>query len=115
MRAAELIGSRVVDADGTQVGVVHDLHFRLIGRPDGEVECELDMVECGGIAVGHRLGYGHAEMTGPWPIPRLFRLLSRRSLVFGWSDVARLQPRLIVLRVRRADLARRPVRGEESA
>ena len=48
MRAAELIGCHVYDADGQDLGIVHDLHFRVRGRPGGGQACELDALECGG-------------------------------------------------------------------
>ena len=69
MRAAELIGCQVYDADGQPVGTVHDLQFRLHTRPDGTQACQLDALECGGIGLGHRLGYGEGDMRGPWPFP----------------------------------------------
>jgi uncharacterized protein YrrD len=87
MRTSELIGCQVYDADGQDVGAVHDLHFRLRLRPDGDRVCQLDALECGGIGFGHRLGYGEHAMRGPWPFPQLFRYLARRSLIVPWSAV----------------------------
>jgi hypothetical protein len=87
VRAAELIGCQVYDADGQPVGTVHDLHFRLHTQPDGTQACRLDALECGGIGLGHRLGYGEGDMRGPWPFPQLFRRLARRSLAVPWAQV----------------------------
>jgi hypothetical protein len=87
MRAAELIGCQVYDADGQPVGSVHDLHFVIRDQPDGSQACQLDALECGGIGLGHRLGYGEGDMRGPWPFPALFRLLAGRSLAVPWSAV----------------------------
>ena len=80
MMTSELIGCQVYDTEGQVVGTVHDLHFRLRVQPDGSQACQLDALECGGIGLGHRLGYGEHAMRGPWPFPQLFRHLARRSL-----------------------------------
>ena len=87
MRAAELIGCHVYDADGQDLGAVHDLHFRIRALPDGGQACELDLLECGGIGLGHRLGYGEGSMRGPWPFPSLFRRLARDSVAVPWAHV----------------------------
>lgn len=88
MRAAELIGCQVYDAEDQLVGTVHDLRFKLYTRPDGDQACQLDALECGGIGLAHRLGYGEGAMRGPWPFPALFRRLARRSLAVPWSQVS---------------------------
>ncbi len=87
MRAVELIGCQVYDAGGELVGTVHDLHFLIHTRPDGTQACQLDALECGGIGLGHRLGYGEGDMRGPWPFPQVFRRLARDSLAVPWSQV----------------------------
>jgi hypothetical protein len=87
VRAAELIGCEVYDAGGQHVGTVHDLHFTVRTQPDGRQACQLDALECGGIGLSHRLGYGEGDMRGPWPLPGFFRLLARRSLAVPWSAV----------------------------
>ena len=104
MRAAELIGCQVYDAEGQAVGTVHDLHFRLRVRPDGSQVCQLDALECGGIGLGHRLGYGEHAMSGPWPFPQLFRYLARRSLAVPWSEVTAVNRPRIDISARRDQL-----------
>ncbi|MCU1656660.1 MAG: hypothetical protein JWO57_1316 [Pseudonocardiales bacterium] len=67
MRATELIGCHVYDADGESLGHVHDLRFEVTRPPRGRKTgwtCELTGLACGSRApVGHRLGYG----GGTWP------------------------------------------------
>ena len=87
MKAVELIGCQVYDVTGEPVGTVHDLHFRLDSRADGSQACVLDALECGGIGLGHRLGYGEGSMRGPWPFPSLFRRLARDSVAVPWAHV----------------------------
>ena len=108
MRAAELIGCHVFDAGGQHIGTVHDLHFTVRVRPDGSQACQLDALECGGIGLGHRLGYGEGDMRGPWPFPALFRLLARRSLAVPWSAVTAYRRPRIDISVPREQL--RPAR-----
>jgi PRC-barrel domain protein len=106
MRASELIGCQVYDADGQAIGTVHDLHFRVNVRPDGIQACQLDILECGGVGLGHRLGYGEHAMTGPWPLPALFRYLANRSLAVPWSQVTAFDRPRIDISARRAQLQR---------
>jgi hypothetical protein len=109
MRAAELMGCQVYDAGGQFLGTVHDLHFSLHTRPDGSQECQLDALECGGIGLGHRLGYGEGAMRGPWPFPQLFRLIARRSLVIPWPDITAINRPRIDIAARRDQL--KPAKG----
>jgi PRC-barrel domain protein len=112
MRAAELIGCDVYDVTGEPVGTVHDLHFKLHTEADGGQACALDALECGGIGLGHRLGYGEGAMRGPWPFPQLFRRLARDSLAVPWDQVTSFERPRIDISVRRDQLkpARKPDR-----
>jgi hypothetical protein len=109
VRAAELIGCQVHDRHGQVVGTVHDLRFRVHIRPDGTQACQLELLECGGIGLGHRLGYGEHAMRGPWPFPALFRYLARRSLAVPWSQVTTVSRVRIDISVAHDQL--RPARG----
>lgn len=107
MRLAELLGCRVLDRDGTDIGTVHDVRFVADGPPyagTGKPAYRLSALIVGGMAVGDRLGYVRHEMRGPWPLPRLFRRLGRRSLVVPWADVTRFDRPVIEIRSRAGDL-----------
>jgi PRC-barrel domain protein len=104
MRTSELIGCQVYDTDGQVIGTVHDLHFRLQVQPDGSQSCQLDALECGGIGFFHRLGYGEHAMNGPWPFPKVFRYLARRSLAVPWSQVTAMDRPRIDISARRDEL-----------
>lgn len=110
MKAVELIGCQVYDVTGEPVGTVHDLHFRLDSRADGSQACVLDALECGGIGLGHRLGYGEGDMRGPWPFPALFRRLARHSLAIPWDHVTAYQRPRIEIAARRGQL--KPAKGD---
>jgi hypothetical protein len=98
MRLAELIGCRLFDCDGTEIGSVHDVRFVADGRPyagTGKPAYRLDALIVGGEAVGDRLGYTRREMKGPWPLTVLFPRLARRSYVIPWAHVTRFdRPRI---------------------
>jgi hypothetical protein len=105
---AELIGCAVFDADGAPLGRVHDLRFAASGRR----RYRLTALECGGVGLAHRLGYGGRDVVGPWPLTVLMRRLTRRSVVVPWSAVARVRDRRIEVGLRRDEL--HPARKEES-
>jgi hypothetical protein len=109
MRASELLGCDVYDRGGAHLGRVHDLRFEKRPSAVGHGTCyRLTGFECGAAPLGHRLGYGRPEMKGPWLFKATFGMLSRRSVVVDWSDIARIdRPRVQLRRGRRAlDLSR---------
>lgn len=104
MRATELLGCHVYDADGERLGTVHDLSFELTWSRDGRATCRLTGLECGDFAtLGHRFGYGRGDMAGPWPLKSLLtRRRERGPLEIEWSDVAAFDaPRIDLKRTRR--------------
>jgi hypothetical protein len=105
MKAAELVGCAVYDADGALVGHVHDLKFVCTGRPGSPGwSCRLAGLSCGTVGVGHRLGYGTGDMAGPWPLGPVFRWLRRHSVIVDWGDIAECRPPTITLRLSRSEL-----------
>jgi hypothetical protein len=107
MRAAELLGCAVHDSSGEVVGHVHDLRFEAQPAADDPdaVSYRLTGLQCGSAAVGHRLGYGHGDMAGPWPLLILFRRSRHRSLLVEWHDVVRFERPDIYIGRRRAELS----------
>jgi hypothetical protein len=101
MRASDLIGCDVYDADGAQLGKVHDLRFEADGRPGTAAwRCRLTAVVCGRTAIGHRLGYGTGDMRGPWPLSVVFTHRRQRCQEIAWSDVAHFDRPRITLSTR---------------
>lgn len=104
MRAADLMGLPVYDADGELVGHVHDLCLRASGNQGGG-SYQISALACSArSAVGHRLGYRDHDMAGPWPLSRLFRRWAAQDRVVDWSDVTNLAPERIDVAPRRRDL-----------
>jgi hypothetical protein len=107
MRAVDLIGARVYDVDGAELGAVHDLVFEAQGAhivDSGQPAYRLTALECGAVGVAHRLGYGQRDMTGPWPLNRLLARLTQRSMTVAWKRVATIDGAHIHLDVARVDL-----------
>jgi sporulation protein YlmC with PRC-barrel domain len=104
MRGIDLIGCAVHDADGTYLGVVHDLRFAADRQPGGPWRIRLTGLLCGKRrSLGHRFGYGQGDMAGPWPLDVVMRWRSNRRLEIDWDDVGEIHPHRITLRVRRDD------------
>jgi hypothetical protein len=109
MKAVELIGVAVYDSDGAPVGAVRDLFFEAGGvavLDSGRPAYRLRALECGPVGLAHRLGYGHRQITGPWPLPALMRRLVRDSVLVDWEQIATLGAARIDLAVRRDQLRR---------
>jgi hypothetical protein len=106
MRLVEIIGCRVVDADGQDTGEVHDVRVVADGPPDanGRSAYRLDALIVGAGGMAHKLGYSDHAMAGPWPLTSYFGRQIRRSLVVPWSDVAALDRPTIRIRARRDEL-----------
>jgi hypothetical protein len=98
------MGCVVHDSDGEVIGHVHDVRLEAVGVGSDDVKYRLTGLQCGGASIGHRLGYGHGDMAGPWVLLRLFRWARRRSVLVEWRDVARLEPPNIYLSRSRSDL-----------
>src|SRR3954452_24937049 len=89
MRLVELIGSRVIDADGQDIGAVHDVRLVAAGPPDKNRRHSSRLtalgVGKGGVAPGP--GNSDNELRGPGPLTRLLHRAARRSTIVAWSDV----------------------------
>lgn len=99
MRASEIIGRRVLDPHGRDIGRVHDIRIERSG--DAYRICGLTV---GPVAVAQRLGYGRGQMNGPWPLTVLFRALASRSLFVPWADVVSLPSGAVQIRRSERDL-----------
>jgi hypothetical protein len=108
MRATDLIGHPVRDREGVGLGIVHDLRFEMTWTAEHQLVCRLTGLACAESAgIGHRLGYGTGDMTGPWPLSAFFtRRRQRRSLDIDWRDVAGLDSTGIRLKRSQHELKR---------
>ncbi len=93
-----MIGCRVIDADGEDVGGVHDVRLEAV-TVDGCQTYRVIGLLVGEVSLATRLGYGRDELQGPWPLPLLFGRLARRSRLVDWDDVVEVaRPRITISR-----------------
>lgn len=116
MRAVGLLGARVYDRDGAEIGKVRDLHFEAGGRAvadSGRPAYRLTRLECGSAGVAHRLGYGHGDLAGPWPLDRILGRMAHRSLMVRWDQIATIDGPRIQLAVAAGDLEHLGEEGDD--
>jgi hypothetical protein len=89
MRLSDLLGSPVVEADGTPLGSVQDVRLVQDGPyVDGfghALRVEGVVTGKGSLAV--KLGFARAGVAGPWPLTTIFRRLERRARYYTWDEV----------------------------
>src|SRR4051812_29744339 len=95
MRTSDLIGTKVFDSGGQDIGKVHDIRTEhKDGRDGHEVEAPYAvthlLVAAG--SVGTRLGYGYGHMHGPWPLSAIVRRAMARSYAVEWGQIDTIQP-----------------------
>ena len=80
------MGRTVVDADGEEIGTVHDVHLVQDGPVQGAAAAfRVHGLVVGPGAVGTRLGYGPNGIRGPWMLRML--LGRRRRWYVHWEDL----------------------------
>ncbi|MDQ1374192.1 MAG: hypothetical protein QOJ09_1530 [Actinomycetota bacterium] len=100
MRLSDLLHSTVVDADGREVGTVDDVRLVQDGPTVANFDAALRVegLVVGGGALGLRLGYHRAGVTGPWLLKALFTWLERRARYVPWDDVTSWEDDIVHLR-----------------
>jgi len=106
MRFSDLLRSQVIDAEGQEVGDVHDARFVKDGPVQGAFGPGYRLQ---GLVVGHgnfgvRLGFDRASVKGPWLLKKLFQRLHAEARFVDWSSVDSIEDEKIRLNVRAADL-----------
>lgn len=108
MRLADIIGSRVLDADGRDMGRVGDVWLVQNGPPIGVFGAGLtvDALVIGRFGLASRAGYERQDVRGPAPITWFLHRRTARRPVVHWSDIDAIEEGRVRLRVRENDLAR---------
>ncbi|WP_052680621.1 PRC-barrel domain-containing protein [Streptomyces sp. NRRL F-4428] len=93
MRLADLMGARVLDATGRDIGHVSDVRLTettapAVTRPRLRIE---------GLVIatrrrGRLLAYDHRPVDGPWPLTALARRTTRHALWTPWTAVTAHRP-----------------------
>ncbi|MFF0277764.1 PRC-barrel domain-containing protein [Streptomyces sp. NPDC004330] len=92
MRLADLMGARVIDGTGRDIGHVSDVRLT---ESAGTVHP--GMLHLDGIVIATRrrsrlLGYDHRPVAAPWPLTALARRAARHALWAPWTAVTTIRP-----------------------
>lgn len=104
MRASELLGSRVVDRDGRDLGPVRDVRVRR--EPSGSYRLTGIVIGEGRFAgLAHALGVAEGRVQGPWLLRRLCAAAVRRAVFVSAAEVADWGPGTVRIAAAAAELA----------
>src|SRR3954462_229325 len=92
MRTSDLIGVKVYDNGGNEIGKVHDIRAALDGRHDVEAPYVATHLLVAAGSVGTRLGYGYGHMHGPWPLSAIMQRAMARSYAVRWDQIDTVEP-----------------------
>src|SRR3954453_8579153 len=109
MHLSDLLHSRVIDADGADIGSVEDVRMVQDGPlllPFGAAFRVEALVVVGGHRAGTRLGFVRGGLKGPWLVRAIFSALERRSAYVAWDDVESWDGKTVRVGRRRYDLDR---------
>lgn len=97
MRVSDLVGARVCDEQGNDLGGVNDVRLVQDGPILGTWGAAFRI---SGLIVSRRrigsfLGYEHDTMRGPWLVRTVVRWLHRDALFVPWSAVREMGDRVV--------------------
>ena len=99
MRASDLLGARVLDADGTRIGYVSELYCSLDGPSDGPLAApRLRALAVSPRRAGVSLGYQQKGMRGPWAVRVVLQRMHRAAREVEWDSVADVDDGVVRLR-----------------
>lgn len=105
MKASDLLGRRVFDAQGADLGAVTDLRCVQDGPLRGSMAApRVHVLIVSPRRVGSLLGYERRSHRGPWLIRVIVRRLHHRLIEVPWETV-QLESDRITLTVTAADLS----------
>jgi sporulation protein YlmC with PRC-barrel domain len=93
MRFSELLRSKVFDAEGQEVGEVHDARFVKDGPVQGAFGpgYRLEGLVVGKGSFGVRLGFDRASVKGPWVLKQIFQKLHAAARFVPWSAIEEME------------------------
>src|SRR3954454_11845404 len=96
MRMADLVGARVFDSGGRDVGKVHDVRAARDGTHEVDAPYIATHLLVAAGAGGTRLRYGYRHMHGPRPLSAIRRRAMARSYAVRWDQIETIEPTLQV-------------------
>jgi hypothetical protein len=88
-RLSDLVNATALDADGRVLGEVEDVRLVQDG-PFVEgfgLKLRVDGVVIGKRSRGLRLGFGRANVRGPWLLKAIFSRLERHARYYTWDEL----------------------------
>src|SRR3954447_5813324 len=92
MRMADLVGAKVYDSGGHDVGKVHDVRAGRDSTHEVDAPYVATHLLVAAGSVGTRLGYGYGHMHGPWPLSAIMRRAMARSYAVRWDQIDTIEP-----------------------
>ncbi|QTA36710.1 PRC-barrel domain-containing protein [Streptomyces sp. CA-256286] len=95
MRLADLIGARVLDRDGREIGHVSDVRLREYtapGNAPADTELRIEGLVVAARRRGRLIACDHRPVDGPWPLARLALWAARNARWVPWSTIAEHAP-----------------------
>lgn len=91
MRLSDLMGLRVIDENGDDLGKVEDVRLEESGPVvpmTGRSNWALSGLIVGGLGAAHRLGYMHGDVRGPALLRAVMRRIGRKGHFVPWDRIA---------------------------
>src|SRR3954447_24012127 len=92
MRMADLVGAKVYDSAGRDVGKVHDVRAGRDGSHEVDAPYVATHLLVAAGSVGTRLGYGYGHMHGPWPLSAIMQRAMGRRCAVRWDKIGTIEP-----------------------
>ena len=89
LRVGSLFGRPVLDADGRDVGRVHDLRVRRDGPiiPGFGPALRIEGIIIGTGSIASRLGLDRPDITAPWPLHLWAKRAARTARFVPWEHI----------------------------
>src|SRR3954468_5968055 len=92
MRMADLVGAKVYDSSGRDVGKVHDVRAGRDGAHEVDAPYAATHLLVAAGSMGTRLGYGYGHMHGPWPLSAIMERAMARGYAVRWDQIGTIEP-----------------------
>ncbi|HTK15545.1 MAG TPA: PRC-barrel domain containing protein [Acidimicrobiia bacterium] len=89
LRVALLLGRRMTDSEGRDLGRVHDVRLRRDGPiiPGFGPALRIEGLLVGPESIASRLGLDRADITGPWPLDVWGKRAAHRARFVPWETI----------------------------
>ena len=106
MRLTDLLGSRVFDRRGNDVGFVTDVRLVQDGPIVGDFGAAFRVhgLVIGRTTIAAHMGFERRNVRGPWMLKKIFSLIQGTPHYVAWGEVRSIEKGLLRLRVAAQEL-----------